>query len=182
MTKLRPVLENELEMVMHWRMMPEITKYMYTDPILTLAKQKEWYLKQQQDANNLTFMIEVDNVPCGILNIIDIDPFHKRCHWGYYMAVKEKRSLKLAMALEWNLYDYVFDTLQLNKLCGEIFSFNKEVIRIHQMCGSQVEGVLRQHIYKNNSFHDVTLTSILKEDWYSLRDKYQYEKIPFITQ
>lgn len=97
------------------------------------------------------------------------------------MAVQEKRSLPLALALEWNLYDYVFDVLDMNKLTGEIFSFNKGVVRIHQMCGSEIEGVLKQHICKNGTFYDITIMSILKENWMKLRKKHSYEKILFLT-
>lgn len=182
MTILRPIQENELEMIMHWRMMPEITKYMYTDPQLTIEGQKKWYHSLEERKDMIAFMIEVDHTPSGILNITDINDTNKRCSWGYYMAVKENRSLKLAMALEWNLYDYVFDVLGMHKLEGEIFSFNKGVLRIHQMCGSEIEGVRKDHIFKNGEFYDVTVTGILKEDWYKIKPKYNYEKIVFHTQ
>lgn len=181
MTILRPVHEDDLEMIMNWRMLPEITKYMYTDPILTLESQQSWFNSLKNRTDILPFIIEVDNVPAGTLTITDIDYVNKRCSWAYYMAVQEKRSLPLALALEWNLYDYVFDVLDMNKLTGEILSFNKGVLRIHQMCGSETEGVLKQHICKNGIFYDVTIMSILKEKWMELRKKYSYEKISFVT-
>ena len=180
MTKLRPIQENELEMIMNWRMLPEITEYMYTDPKLTIEDQQRWYRSLHERKDIIAFMIEVDHTPCGILNITNIDYNNKRCSWGYYMAVKEKRSLKLAMTIEWNLYDYVFDVLGMNKLEGEIFSFNKNVLRIHQMCGSNIEGELREHIFKNGNYYDVTVTGILKEEWQKIKSQYDYEKINFI--
>lgn len=181
MTILRPIQENELEMIMNWRMQPEITKYMYTDPELTIEKQLTWFRSLKTKNDTFIFMIEVDSIPCGILNITNIDYINKRCTWGYYMAVKEKRSLPLAMSLEWNLYDYVFDVLDMNKLIGEIFSFNKGVIGIHKKCGSSVEGVLKQHILKNGTFYDVTVAGILRDTWYEIRPKFNYEKIQFIS-
>ena len=180
MIKLRPIQENELEMIMNWRMLPEITEYMYTDPKLTIEDQQRWYRSLHERKDIIAFMIEVDQTPCGILNVTDIDYNNKRCSWGYYMAVKEKRSLKLAMTIEWNLYDYVFDVLGMNKLEGEIFSFNKNVLRIHQMCGSNIEGELREHIFKNGNYYDVTVTGILKEEWQKIKSQYDYEKINFI--
>lgn len=84
------------------------------------------------------------------------------------------------MTIEWNLYDYVFDVLGMNKLEGEIFSFNKNVLRIHQMCGSNIEGELREHIFKNGNYYDVTVTGILKEEWQKIKSQYDYEKINFI--
>ena len=176
---LRPILEGELEMIMHWRMLPNITKFMYSDPVLTLETQLEWFQKSKYDTGNIHFMIEYDNKPVGILNITDIDRSHQRCEWGYYIAAKEKPSLKQILALEWNLYDYVFYTLGLNKVCGEVFAFNKAVIRMHQMCGSTIEGTRKNHIYKNGQFYDVVEMGICKDDWEQIRSRYHYEKIPF---
>ena len=46
---LRKVTEGDLEQIMRWRMDPEITRYMNTDPKLTLEGQKKWFAKVQQD-------------------------------------------------------------------------------------------------------------------------------------
>lgn len=180
MVKLRPILEEELEMIMNWRMSPEITKFMYSDPKLTLEMQKQWYENLKSDESCIYFMIESDGESIGVLNICDIDRKNQKCSWGYYIAVKEKRSLLLALALEWNLYNFVFDVLELNKLEGEIFAFNKAVIRMHQMCGSVIEGTRKAHIYKNGEYYDVVEMGICKEDWEKIKDRYEYEKIDFI--
>lgn len=79
MTILRPIQENELEMIMNWRMQPEITKYMYTDPELTIEKQLTWFRSLKTKNDTFIFMIEVDSIPCGILNITNIDYINKRC-------------------------------------------------------------------------------------------------------
>ena len=181
MISLRPILEEELEMIMHWRMQPNITKFMYTDPLLTLEQQLAWFQKSKQDTQTIHFMIECDDSPIGILNITNIDRTHQRCEWGYYIAVNEKPPLQQILALEWNVYDYVFYTLGLNKVCGEIFAFNKAVIRMHQMCGSTIEGTRKNHIYKNGQFYDIVEMGICREDWEQLRSKYNYEKISFQT-
>lgn len=177
----RPIREDELELVMNWRMLPEITYYMYTDPQLTIEQQREWYQKSKADTKNETYMIEVNGVPAGVLNITDIDYKNKRCSWGYYVAVKELRSLNLAMMLEWNVYDYAFYHLGLNKVAGEIFSFNKGVLRIHRMCGSTIEGELKEHIYKNGEFYDVTVTGITRNQWEALKGKFNYDKIEIVN-
>lgn len=179
MTCLRQLYKEDLEIVMKWRMRPDITKYMYTDPVLTMEKQLAWFEASKLDKKNIHFIIEYNKQPIGVLNITDIDKDNKKCSWGYYIAVQEKRSLKLALALEWNVYDFVFYTLELNKLVGEVFAFNKAVVRIHQMCGSRIEGERKNHILKNGKYYDIIETGICKEEWEQIRYKYDYEKIPF---
>lgn len=177
---LRPMKIEDSEMVMKWRMLPEITKYMNTDPQLSLDSQISWFNKQKINPDNYLWILEVDKIPVGVLTILDIDRQNLRCSSGLYIAVKEKRSLDLAMQLEWSLYDFVFDYLKLNKTYAEIFTLNKGLIRLKQMCGSVVEGVLKEHIYKNNIFYDVTVMAMYKERWKEIREKFNYNNIPFL--
>lgn len=175
----RPIKEDELEMIRHWRMLPEITKYMYTDPKLTSKGQQEWYKKIKQSVYDLVFMIEIDDIPVGILNINHINRKLKKCSWGYYIAVKEKRSIQLAIDLECSLYDYVFEVLDLERLEGEIFAFNKGVVRIHQMCGSEIEEKLDRYIYKNGIYYDVIRMGISRNKWSQIKQNIKYSKINF---
>lgn len=175
----RKIREADLEMIMNWRMKPEITKFMNTDPKLTLEGQKKWLKHITKDESVRNWVIEVDDIPVGVLNLMDIDWQNKRCSWGYYVAEKSMRSLKLAMAIEWNLYDYVFEKMGLNKLTNEVLAFNKEVVTIHKMCGSDVVGILKQHIYKNGSYIDVVYIEICKDKWEVLKTKHQYPRASF---
>lgn len=43
--ELKKLQENDLEIVMDWRMRPYITKYMNTDPVLTIDGQKNGSIK-----------------------------------------------------------------------------------------------------------------------------------------
>lgn len=171
--------EENLEVVMDWRMRPDITKYMNTDPVLTLEKQKQWFSGIKDSETQKNWIINYEDVPIGLINIFDIDRCNSRCSWGYYIAETKYRSLKLAMFLEWNLYDYVFDVLGLHKLCNETFIENKQVVKLHIMCGGKEDGIMREHIYKNGVYHDVSIGSILSDEWYEKRRNIIYEKFRF---
>lgn len=171
MTRLR---EEDLEMVMDWRMRPYITEFMNTDPVLTIEKQKEWFAGIKGRDDQINWIIKVDNKPAGLINVFDIDRINSRCSWGYYIAEKECRSLQLALYLEWSLYDYVFDVLKLHKLCNETFVENKQVIKMHIMCGSREDGIMRHQICKNGIFHDISIGSILADEWFEKRKNTKY--------
>ena len=65
---LRKVTEGDLEQIMRWRMDPEITRYMNTDPKLTLEGQKKWFAKVQQDPDVSYWIIEIDGTVAGVIN------------------------------------------------------------------------------------------------------------------
>jgi UDP-4-amino-4,6-dideoxy-N-acetyl-beta-L-altrosamine N-acetyltransferase len=175
----RKIQVKDLEKIRKWRMREDITKYMNTDPVLTDEGQREWLARITENGAVRSWIIEVDAVPAGVLNLVDIDPINQRCSWGYYVAEKNIRSLQLAMTIEWNLYDYVFYELKLNKLTNEVFALNKEVVTIHKMCGSDIVGTFKEHIYKKGCFYDVVFIEICKSKWQKIKEKYTYIKAEF---
>ena len=175
----RKLRKDDLKTVMHWRMLPYVTRYMNTDPILTIKDQICWYDKMLSSNDLYYWIVHVDNAPCGVINLNDVDNINKRCSWGYYVAEKKFRSLRLAISLEMSLYNYAFEILNLNKVVGKSFCINKTVIKLHELCGCKTEGVLRQHIYKNGQYYDVCIQSMILDDWKIIRNKVDYQSIEF---
>ncbi|MDU5079762.1 UDP-4-amino-4,6-dideoxy-N-acetyl-beta-L-altrosamine N-acetyltransferase [uncultured Tissierella sp.] len=175
--ELVKIAKDDLEQIMHWRMKPEVTKYMYTDPVLTLEIQEKWFDSIKNDTSVKYWMIKIDGVKIGVINLRDIDYINRRCTWGYYIGDNSFRGRGIASTLECNIYDYVFNILNLNKFWCEVFSFNEKVISIHERFGSIIEGTLKQHIYKNGEFFDIVMMAITKDRWEEIKDNYSYEKI-----
>src|SRR5262245_33063860 len=115
--RLRLVRESDLERVMHWRMLPEVTKYMYTDPQLTIEQQRAWFHRISASERDRVWIVELveGQQPIGVLSLSEIDWTHRRCAWAYYIGETAARGIGLAKSLELNVYAYVFETLGLNK-------------------------------------------------------------------
>ncbi len=179
MTTLRPIEERDLEIIMNWRMDKEITRFMNTDPVLTLEGQKKWFVAQETRKDVRYWMIEVDGVPAGVINLAEIDWEKKSCSWGYYIGEKKCRSLKLALSLEMSLYDYIFDVLGLKELYGGVFSLNVGVIKLHLACGSSILREAKGEVVKNGISYDITYLGITADTWHAIRPQKKYEKINF---
>lgn len=173
---LRKIEEKDLEMIMNWRMLPEVTKYMYTDPILTLEDQMKWYKNIMTSNTEKYWIIALeDGTDVGVLSINNIDTKNKHCSWAYYIADIAARGKGLGRILECNIYDYVFFKMNLNKLWGEVLEFNTKVISIHEKFGSKIEGTFKEHIYKNGEFHNVVCVAITKKEWEKIKTNYEYD-------
>lgn len=180
--RLRLVRESDLDNVMRWRMLPEVTQYMYTDPVLTLEQQRAWYQRIAVSQRDLVWIIETVGQDgsaqgIGVLSLSEIDRVHQRCAWAYYIGERSARGIGLAKALELSICAYVFDTLSLNKLWCEVFASNDRVVALHQRFGSTIEGVARAHIFKNDQWHDVVRMGLLKSEWAALRDKWNWTTV-----
>lgn len=175
---LRLVRSDDLETIRHWRMMPDITRYMYSDPQISSVDQRRWFDQLCKSTKDMAWIIQADlDGPLGLLTLGDIDTTHRRCNWAYYIAEEAGRGKGLAKTLECNIADFVFETLSLNKLWCEVLAFNDRVVSIHEKFGSKVEGTFRSHIQKNNEWHDVIRMGLLKEDWMALRPALNYSTI-----
>lgn len=176
---LRAIEEADLENIMRWRMDPDITKYMNTNPKLTLEGQKKWLASIRTNSDVRYWMIEVDGAPAGVINLTGLDNPNGDLGWAYYVGEKKLRSIKTALSLEMSMYDYVFDTLQKNAVFGDIFTLNQGVIQLHKLCGCEIVEEKKAHVCKEGVYYDVTFMCMTAERWNDIRAGKKYEKIDF---
>ncbi len=173
----RKIRESDLEMIMNWRMRPNITKFMYTDPKLTIEDQKKWYEKITKKDDAFYWLFEVEGEPVGLVSLVDWDKVNSIIHTGGYIAEKKGRTLQNIIDMNMNLYDFVFTELGVNKAAFEIMENNMSQVQWMKRIGATIEGTLRQAIMKNGEYYDLYLLSFLKEEWETIRKKNSYNKI-----
>lgn len=178
--RFRQIKDSDLDMLLKWRTMPEVSAYMYTDIEPDMAKQKQWYERIRSDKTRRDWIIVVDGEDVGLVSVVRIDQTNKRCEWAYYLASPSVRGKGIGRSVEMNILDYVFNKLKLHKLCCEVFVANDIVIKIHEKYGSRVEGTRREHIHKNSEYHDIVEMGILKEEYENnIKGKFEYVEAEF---
>ena len=176
---LRLITENDLEMIMNWRMSESVTRFMNTNPKLTIEGQKKWFDSLKTDDKSRNWIIEVDGMPAGLINLIDIDWKNGNTSWGYYIGEEKLRSLKLAISLEMSLYDYCFDVLGFEEVHNEVFKLNEGVWKLHLACGDRIVKEVAGEVVKDGVAYDIVHLSIERDEWLKLRVNKKYEKISF---
>lgn len=175
----RKINENDLETIMGWRMQPDITKYMYTDPQLTLEDQIRWYERISKETDSFYRIFEVDGEPIGLVNLVDWDRKNSIVRTGGYIAEKQGRSLQNIIDMNMSLYDFIFCELEINKAVFEIMDNNYSQVNWMKRIGATQEGISRQAIFKNGVYHDIYVLSFLKEEWEVIRNKIKFNKVMF---
>ena len=176
-TKFRQIRSEDLEIIMNWRMSPEITTYMCSDPKLTLQDQKNWFEKIRQEADSFYWIFEYKEKPCGLVSLVDRDKKNNIIHSGAYIADHEARGLQNIIDMNMNLFAYAFEKLKIHRIGIEIMSNNIGQIRWVQRFGAKKEGVLREAIFKNGEYYDLHLFSILEDDWSKILRKVHFNRI-----
>ena len=177
---LRKITEADLENIMRWRMDEDITRYMNTNPKLTMEGQKKWLASIQANTDVAYWLIEVEGEPAGVINLTGLDRPDGILGWAYYMGEKRLRSMQTALALEMNMYDHAFDTLGKKAVISDVFTLNRGVIALHKICGCEIECEKKAHVLKEGVYYDVTFMRMTAKHWLAIRENKRYEKILFV--
>lgn len=169
---LRKMRVDDMEMVRNWRMRPEITKYMYTDPMITIEQQMEWF-KKVSNSDDFYWIVVQDGRPVGLASLTGWDKRNSRIIGGAYIAERNNETFKLAIDLQLNLLNYAFNKLNINKVCGEVISENIGVVRLLEICGCVREGMLREHVLKNGKYYDIVVLGTIKSDWDKIKKRFK---------
>jgi len=73
------------------------------------------------------------------------------------------------------IYEYVFERLNLNRIYGHAIDEHKMTLAIREAMFSVREGVMRQAAFKNGNYYDVSIGSILREEYFAHKANGDYE-------
>ncbi|POY39119.1 UDP-4-amino-4,6-dideoxy-N-acetyl-beta-L-altrosamine N-acetyltransferase [Solitalea longa] len=172
--KLVDLTEKDIELVRTWRNSPEVAAYMYTDSQITKEDQERWFERTKDDSSSKYWIIEYNDQKVGLASLTGISSTFSSCYWAFYLGDPSAKG-GLGAKIEYNVINYVFDVLKLNKLRCEVFVFNEKVTQLHEKFGFRREAYYRQHVKKNGKFEDVVGLALLKADWEAIKDSLKHK-------
>lgn len=155
--------EKDIDQVLTWRNHPEVRRYMYTHHEISPEEHARWFARASQDPSKHLLMFEINRTPLGFVNIHQIAS-GGIADWGFYAAPQSPKGT--GRALGDAALRYAFETIGLHKLCGQALAFNERSIRCHRALGFQREGLLRQHHFDGQHYHDVVCLGLIASDWH----------------
>lgn len=176
--QFKPIQEEHLELILEWRTLEHVTKYMYTDIEFNIKKQKEWYQSTLNDPNNFYWVIYFRDTPIGLISINKLEKTNKHCTFGYYLG--DLNYSIVAGRIHPYLYNFIFKSLNLNKAYAEVMEGNESMMKMHKHYGFREVGIYRNHIYKYNRFHDIYLFELLSDTWNIQMKKYHKLEAEFV--
>lgn len=113
----------------------------------------------------LAVCLKENNLYIGNVYMTDIDERNQSCvshvligdkrYWGRGIAAEAYR-----LALE-----YMFNERNIYRVMAIVLENNKSSLRMHQKVGYQIEGLMRNSIYKNGVWQNQYILSILKDEY-----------------
>ncbi len=173
--KLGPVKREYIDYYIKWMNDPELTQYLMMYRPLTREMEEEWFNSLKNRENFFIFAILLFNQDenekllgnCSI----DVDWKNRIGTCGIVIGEKEYHSKGYGTEAMKLLVDYGFNTLNLNRIQLETFSFNKRALKSYQKVGFKEEGTRRQAIYVNGEYYDAIMLGILKNEWQKIKSE-----------
>jgi UDP-4-amino-4,6-dideoxy-N-acetyl-beta-L-altrosamine N-acetyltransferase len=162
---LRPIDATDKDRILSWRNAPHVAEYMYTNHEISQDEHNRWFARALVREDSRYWIIELDGKGIGLASIYGIDSLHQRCSWAFYLGDQDALGRGVGAFVEYWVLRYVFEVLQLHKLCCEVIESNLKIWQMHLRFGFVREGLLRQHIRRGDTFLDVVVLSILRSEW-----------------
>jgi len=167
LTNFTNLNNEELKLVLQWRNHKNVRKLLANDPKkISLTEHKKFVQRLKKRKDRYYFLVKDDKHYLGVVSLLDIDYYNKRCLWGDYTN-PDTVHRGIGIILEYVALYLAFDVLDLHCLRCETIEQNKTALRLHDFFGFDVEGTLRDYAYRDEEqrYFNVVVMSITKDTW-----------------
>ena len=166
--KLRPITEDDLNMVLRWRNSEAVRSFMLNNHIITKKEHSDWYQRISNDSNCEWHIAEFRGKPIGVNSITDIRCKDGTCQWGMYID-ENMHNLGIGVLVEISAIDRMVHYHKIRKIWGKILASNRRLILMHKRFGFKEEGVLEKHIRRTEKFEDLVIIALFTDKWPKIR-------------
>lgn len=163
--QLRPLTLADTTDVVRWRSDPFVIENMFSDEPPTPESHTRWFEQLQLRGDRQEFMIveRATGRAIGTIGLSGIDRVHRRAEYGILIGEADMRGQGYARETSALILDYAFNELHLHRVYLLTFADHLTALKLYQRLGFQIEGTLRDHIYKRGAFRDVIMMAILNQ-------------------
>lgn len=163
---LRSLELTDLQRIHQWHNDPELFATL-TSPYhpVSLQAVEDWLKRKSQYSDNeISFAICLVETSehIGNMYLKNIDYVNRNAFLGAFIGNPDNRSKGYATEALLLVVEYAFQTLGLVRLCMYVYADNAAAIKHIEKCGFEIEGRLRQHIYKSGVFKDVLIMGMCR--------------------
>lgn len=128
--------------------------YLHYDLPLEIAKTEKWFDSNQDRVDRYDAIIEADNIPVGLIGLLNIDQKNKKAEYYISMGEVEYKGKGIATQASRLLLDYAFIELKLEKVFLYTEKENIGAQKLFEKVGFEKEGLLKNDLYHNGRFVD----------------------------
>lgn len=135
---------------------------------ISLEDEIRWFEdfpKHAGKAYSYNVRLTEDDTLIGFVLYYRYDPRNRVASIGVAIAEPDYREKGYGTEAMRLMIEYGFNELNLNRIELTVSSFNARAIHVYEKVGFKEEGLLRQSYFGDGMYHDVTVMSLLREEW-----------------
>jgi RimJ/RimL family protein N-acetyltransferase len=160
---LREIERKDLKELNVWRNDPELIAQLGTNfRFISQEVDDEWfenYLSNRDKSVRLA--IEVNGEYIGNVNLTHIDFRNKSAEYSIMLGIKSFRGKGVGLAASKMILEHGVKDLGMRRIWLTCLEDNKPAIGLYYKLGFQLEGVMRDAVYKQGSFRNLLLMSLI---------------------
>ncbi|MCG6157322.1 UDP-4-amino-4,6-dideoxy-N-acetyl-beta-L-altrosamine N-acetyltransferase [Rubinisphaera margarita] len=169
---LIPIVSLEVEDQMKVRELrneAEVRRWMFTDHEISVNEHLLWISRLKKDDSQIVFaVLNDDRQPLGVISVTKIDRANLRAERAYYLTASARGGL--GSAIEYHFLNFIFETLQIEKLNCEVLEGNEVSLNMHHKFLFVDEGFRRSEIVKHGERLGVHFVGLTRDEWLAERD------------
>lgn len=166
---LRPFEEEDLDLFYSTLWDPTVRRLTGTKEVFTKAIVKKYLNDIALDRNRIDLVIcsqESDEM-VGELSLTNIDYQNRNAHFRIALSTESNTGKGHGSEAIQLMMDYGFRNLNLHRIELEVFPFNERAIHVYQKLGFRKEGVRRNMLFYDGTYHDAIIMGILENEYFS---------------
>ena len=168
---LRPVTEEDGELIVRWRNAPNVSSHCFTKNKITLESNRRFYKEYIETGKYVQFIVErmeeqfgVASYPIATCYLKDIDYNNKRCELCIFTSDDEEWNTESQSIAVKMLIDKAFNELGIHKVYSYVFYKFLDEAELLKRAGFESEAILKEEaIDENGNYVDVVRFAIVKE-------------------
>lgn len=154
---LVPLNDECFDLILTWVNDPEIREFTGSRFPVSRIEHEVWFKSRAIDKYNKTFAIQLVDTKkfIGIVGNNEYDPINRTTYPFIYIGNSDYKGKGYGQEALNLIINFCFHELNIHKVFGYLFSYNKASKNMLEKCGYILEGTLKEHWYKNGKYHDV---------------------------
>ncbi len=132
-----------------------------------MADTRAWLERVLSDKKTVFFALELRESGefIGTVSLRNLDFKNRNAELAILIGEPENRGQGLGGEVLSALLDYAFGELGLYRVYLRVLAYNEPAIRLYRRLGFRGEGRLRAQVWREDTWHDVLVFGLLRDEW-----------------
>lgn len=143
---------------------PKVIENLFHNKKITRVEQEQWYWENYSiNPDFLIYIVYDENVfdSVGYIQFHIDSIIHRRCEVGYVVHPMYQGRGYGSEMVKWSMFTVLNWDDEINRMWLTVFPENKPAIKLYEKYGFEIDGIMREYVYKNGIYRDVNIMSVL---------------------